>query len=59
VLVSPDNISHLPPGSPESHSHFITSAGIIALVELASALLWSVLPGNMPCKSTDARPTSR
>jgi hypothetical protein len=38
VLVSPDNISHLPPGTPESHSHFITSACVIALVELASAL---------------------
>jgi hypothetical protein len=38
VLVSPDNISHLPPGTPESHSHFITSAGVIALVELASSL---------------------
>jgi len=39
VLVSPDNISHLPPGTPESHSHFITSAGLIGLVELASSLL--------------------
>ena len=38
VLVSPDNISHLPPGTPESHSHFITSAGLIGLVELASSL---------------------
>jgi hypothetical protein len=38
VLVSPHNISHLPPGTPESHSHFITSAGVIALVELASSL---------------------
>jgi hypothetical protein len=38
LLVSPDNIHHLPPGSPESHSHFITSACVIALVELASAL---------------------
>jgi hypothetical protein len=38
VLVSPDNIRHLPPGTPESHSHFITSADVIALVELASAL---------------------
>ena len=38
VLVSPDNISHLPPGTPESHSQFITSAGLIALVELASSL---------------------
>jgi hypothetical protein len=38
VLVSPDNIHHLPAGTPESHSHFIISAGVIALVELASAL---------------------
>jgi hypothetical protein len=38
ALVSPDNIHHLPAGPPESHSHFIVSAGVIALVELASAL---------------------
>ena len=38
LLVSPDNISHLPAGSPEMHSHFITSAGVIALLELAVAL---------------------
>jgi hypothetical protein len=38
VLVSPDNIGHLPAGSPESHSQFITSAAVIALLELAGAL---------------------
>jgi hypothetical protein len=38
VLVSPDNISHLPPGTSQSHSHFVTSAGVIALIELTSAL---------------------
>ncbi len=38
LLVSPDNISHLPAGSPEAHSQFITSAAVIALLELASAL---------------------
>ena len=38
VLVSPDNIHHLPTGTPESHSHFMTSACVIAVVELASAL---------------------
>ena len=38
VLVSPDNISHLPAGSLESHSQFITSAGVIGLLELAAAL---------------------
>src|SRR5438477_13150113 len=37
VLVSPDNIAHLPGGSPESHSHFIATASVIALLELASA----------------------
>src|SRR4030095_13254501 len=38
MLVSSDNISHLPLGTLESHSHFIISASVIALVELASAL---------------------
>jgi hypothetical protein len=38
VLVSPDNIHHLPAGTPESHFHFIISACVIALIELASAL---------------------
>ena len=38
VLVSPDNIGHLPAGSPQSHSQFISSAAVIALLELASAL---------------------
>jgi hypothetical protein len=38
VLVSPDNIGHLPAGSPEAHSQFITSAAVIALLELAAAL---------------------
>jgi hypothetical protein len=38
VLVSPDNIAHLPGGSPESRSQFVTSAAVIALLELASAL---------------------
>jgi hypothetical protein len=38
VLVSPDNIGHLPGGSPESVSQFVTSAGTIALLELTAAL---------------------
>ncbi len=38
VMVSPDNISHLPVGNPEFHSQFISSAAAIALLELASAL---------------------
>jgi hypothetical protein len=46
VLVSPDNIGHLPVGSPESHSQFITSAAIIALLELASALYGAFCIGS-------------
>lgn len=45
VLVSPDNISHLP-GSPESHSQFIASAAVIALLELASALYGAYCLGS-------------
>jgi hypothetical protein len=38
VLVSPDNIGHLPLGPAEAHTRFINSAATIALLELASAL---------------------
>ena len=37
VLVSPDNIHHLPAASPESQSQFKISAGAIAMLELAAA----------------------
>jgi hypothetical protein len=46
VLVSPDNIAHLPGGSPESHSRFIASAAVIALLELASALVGACALGS-------------
>lgn len=38
VMVSPDNVRHLPAGSPESHSQFVTSAFVIAALELVSGL---------------------
>lgn len=38
VLVSPDNIAHLPAGSPEAHAQFIDSAATIAWIELGAAL---------------------
>ena len=47
VLVSPDNVNHLPGGSPESHSQFMTSACIIALLELASALYGAFCLGSL------------
>jgi hypothetical protein len=37
---------YLPPGTPESHSQFITSACVIALVELASTLYGAFCPGT-------------
>lgn len=46
VLVSSDNIGHLPIGSPESHSQFITSAAVIALLELTSALYGAFCMGS-------------
>jgi hypothetical protein len=51
VLVSPDNIGHLPAGSPESHSQFISSAGVIALLELASALYGAFSIGSHQAES--------
>ena len=51
VLVSPDNISHLPGGSAESHSQFVASACIIALLELASALYGAFCIGSHHAQS--------
>ena len=51
VLVSPDNIGHLPSGSPESHSQFIASAAVIALFELASALTGAFSLGSRHVQS--------
>jgi len=39
ILVSPDNIAHLPPGLAEAHAQFIESAALIAIVEILAALL--------------------
>jgi hypothetical protein len=51
VLISPDNIGHLPAGSPESHAQFITSAAVIALLELAAALYGMFCLGSQHAKS--------
>jgi hypothetical protein len=51
MLVSPDNIGHLPAGSPESHTQFITSAGLIALLELGSALYGAFCVGSHHAES--------
>ena len=47
ILVSPDNIGHLPYGSPDAHATFILSAASLALLELASALYGAFLLGSL------------
>lgn len=38
VMISPDNIGHLPHGSADAQSTFVTTAAALAVLELASAL---------------------
>jgi len=38
ILVSPDNVAHLPPGSTDAHSTFAASAAALAVLEFISAL---------------------
>ena len=46
ILVSPDNIGHLPHGNANAHWTFIASAGALALLELASALYGAFCLGS-------------
>jgi hypothetical protein len=39
VLVSPDNIAHLPSSAASARTQFIDSAALIAIIELGSALV--------------------
>ena len=54
VMVSPDNIGHLPEGSAEAHTQFISSAAVIALLELAVALYAAFCLGSRSAKSPRA-----
>jgi hypothetical protein len=53
ILVSPDNIGHLPHGSADAHSTFITSAAALALLELVSALYGAFCLGLRSAKLHD------
>lgn len=53
VLISPDNVGHLPAGPPELHSQFIASAAVIALLELASALYGAFCLGSRYAESRE------
>jgi hypothetical protein len=47
VLVSPDNIGHLPHGSADTQSMFISSAAALVLLELTSALYGAFYLGTL------------
>lgn len=47
ILVSPDNIGHLPHGGADAQSPFIASAAALALLELASALYGAFVLGML------------
>ena len=52
VLVSPDNIAHLPAGLAEAHAQFIASSAVIAIIELISAFLGFFFLGNTYATNT-------
>ena len=55
ILISPDNVEHLPPGTAHAHAHFSNSAEFIALVALAAALLAFYAAGKLHSRhSSDA-----
>lgn len=39
ILVSPDNIAHLPPSSPDFHSRFIWTAHALTLLQIVGVVL--------------------
>jgi hypothetical protein len=51
ILVSADNIGHLPHGNANAHWTFIASAGALALLEVASALYGAFCLGRRSARS--------
>ena len=52
VMISIDNVEHLPPGTPEAHAHFSNSAEFIALIALAGAILAFFAAGKFADKGS-------
>ena len=52
VLISIDNVEHLPPGTPDAHAHFSNSAEFIAIAALASALVAFYAAGKLDQQAT-------
>jgi hypothetical protein len=55
ILVSPDNIAHLPQSGSDAHSAFITTAGALALLELGSTLYGAFCLGGLHKEPTGLR----
>jgi NADPH:quinone reductase-like Zn-dependent oxidoreductase len=55
VLVSPDNIHHLPAGAAQAQAAFVSSAAAVALVELAAALAGAFALGSLRAGVTSGR----
>ena len=56
ILISPDNIAHLPMGPTDAHNQFIDSAAVIATIELISALLGCFALGQARDADQEPRP---
>jgi uncharacterized membrane protein YhiD involved in acid resistance len=54
VLISIDNVEHLPPGAPELHAHFTNSAEFIALIALTAALMSFYAAGKLAANGGQA-----
>jgi hypothetical protein len=59
LMVSPDNIGHLPTGSADAQSSFIASAAALALLELASALYGAYYLASLPRASATSYGTRK
>ena len=59
IMVSPDNIGHLPHISLEAQATFILSAASLALLELASALYGAFLLGSLYVTLAETRRRDR
>ena len=52
VLISNDNVEHLPAGTPEALAHFSNSAEFIAQIALAAALLAFYAAGKLSLRNS-------
>lgn len=45
ILISPDNIAHLPVGTEQQHSQFVSTAHLLSILQLLGAVLAAYLAG--------------